>query len=588
MTQARNIDLDALKGLAILAVVFYHLGILPFGYLGVDIFLVLNGYFITHSMLYHFSKREFSYTGFLKKRLARLWPLVVIASFVSLLIGYFVMLPDDYENLSQSVVASNAFANNILSAITTNYWDVATSYKPLMHTWYIGILVQCYIIFPLFIWVITKLGHKRGRNILLALTVVFASLYLLPLFPETQKFYFLPFRLFEFLIGSVIAAYVSEVKTIKRIRPIYILCVLLILCLCLDTIPDISNNLKVLLTSVLTGIAILLSIYKQRQYSKNSNYFYLLLASIGSMSYSIFIWHQVLIAFYKYSICSVLNIFDYLLLLLIISIFSFLSYKYIENPLSRVKGKKINRLLVACLCGGIIMAGCGLYIYSRAGVIRDVPELGVSTNNIKRGMHGAYCDRIYNYEHPFQNNGKKKVLGIGNSFVRDMLNILLESEYSDSLDISYVYTGHINAENEGLISSRIDSASVVFFNCHLKDMPSITNKLSEKPNAYYVGTKSFGESNGIIYCKRQSKDYFSSTVKLSPSFEETYKEEKALWGSKYLDMIEPLVDKDGNMPIFTSDSMFISQDCRHLTQAGAKFYSKKLNLANYLEQPTPN
>lgn len=43
----RNIHLDAIKGFSIIAVVLYHLGVLPYGYLGVDVFLVVNGYFIT-------------------------------------------------------------------------------------------------------------------------------------------------------------------------------------------------------------------------------------------------------------------------------------------------------------------------------------------------------------------------------------------------------------------------------------------------------------------------------------------------------------------------------------------------------------
>ncbi len=50
------------------------------------------------------------------------------------------MLPDDLENLSQSVIATNFFTNNILQAITTkNYWDVVNEYKPLMHTWSLGV-----------------------------------------------------------------------------------------------------------------------------------------------------------------------------------------------------------------------------------------------------------------------------------------------------------------------------------------------------------------------------------------------------------------------------------------------------------------
>lgn len=39
-------------------------------------------------------------------------------------------------------------------------------------------------------------------------------------------------------------------------------------------------------------------------------------------------------------------------------------------------------------------------------------------------------------------------------------------------------------------------------------------------------------------------------------------------------MIDLVQNSDGSIPIFTDDNMFISQDCRHLTEAGAKYYAK--------------
>ena len=84
-----------------------------------------------------------------------------------MLAGFYTMLPDDYENLSQSVIATNGFGNNILAAITTgNYWDVSNDYKPLMHTWYVGVLMQFYLFYPILFLLarIDKKNPERGRS----------------------------------------------------------------------------------------------------------------------------------------------------------------------------------------------------------------------------------------------------------------------------------------------------------------------------------------------------------------------------------------------------------------------------------------
>ena len=125
-------DLDVFKGIAIIAVVLYHLGILKSGYLAVDLFLVINGFLIIPSVCRQILDGSFKYGAFIKKRTFRLLPIVIIATIASLIGGAWGMLPDHYENLAQSVVASNLMSGNILSSLTAkNYWSALNDYKPL-------------------------------------------------------------------------------------------------------------------------------------------------------------------------------------------------------------------------------------------------------------------------------------------------------------------------------------------------------------------------------------------------------------------------------------------------------------------------
>ena len=142
-------DLDLLKGLAIIAVVLYHAGWCKSGYLGVDLFLVLNGYLVIPKVMNDIENRRFRYFAFLEKKVFRLLPLVLLIGGLSLTIGYWGMLPHDLRFLSEETIAASIFMNNVLQAITTqNYW-AAIYQKVLMHTWFLVILFKYYLVFTL-------------------------------------------------------------------------------------------------------------------------------------------------------------------------------------------------------------------------------------------------------------------------------------------------------------------------------------------------------------------------------------------------------------------------------------------------------
>lgn len=205
-------DIDSLKGIAIISVVLFHMGLLKSGYLGVDAFFVINGLLVVPAVIGKVATGDFKYFAFMEKKLLRLWPLVIIASAVCLLVGFIGMLPDNYENLAESIVAGNLFSENILSAITTkNYWDVGNDYKPLMHLWYVGILMEFYLVFPLLLMgckkVLAKFKGYSENWLIQAVAVMFVislMLYLLPGTKETLKFYYVQYRFFELLAGGLV------------------------------------------------------------------------------------------------------------------------------------------------------------------------------------------------------------------------------------------------------------------------------------------------------------------------------------------------------------------------------------------------
>ena len=339
--------LDVLKFFAILAVVLYHAGLLNYGYLGVDLFLVINGFFVTRKL-----KNELFDKGkpfgerflfFEIGRIIRLLPPLLVAGLTCMLLGYWVMLPDDFENLSQSVVATNLFGNNILAAITTkNYWDVVNEYKPLMHTWYVGLVMQFYIVYPLLFY-ISRLNKKSPEKTLLVLLIIIGIVSLLVFFATediAHRFYYLPARFYEFAIGGVVAlTWRSNTKEVKKKNGGFIyLCYAALLCLMVLNVDFVEPNIRLILVVALSALLIMSINVLENNITGNA-----ILAKVGAASYSIFVWHQVIFAFYRYTIDSEFTL-GWGALMIAVALFSWLTYQYIEQKISGWLTEKRSRV----------------------------------------------------------------------------------------------------------------------------------------------------------------------------------------------------------------------------------------------------
>lgn len=561
-------DIDGLRAIAVLPVILFHLNFLPNGYLGVDVFFVISGFLITGIIFKALKSDSFSIFSFYKKRTRRIIPLVSFVSIISLLIGMFTMLPDDLENLAQSIVATNLFSNNILPILTTkNYWDIVNEFKPLMHTWSLGIEEQYYLVYP---FIFLFIGKKRIQWILpslIVLTLISLVLFFMN-FAEYQKFYLLQFRFFELSIGGI-AAILMNGKVFDYRLPL--LPILLLILLVSTPIFNLNNELKIILT-VLFTVSILVS-HNHSNLLSNIILNNKLSIFIGKISFSLYMWHQVVFAFSRYFIFHEIMPLQASLLIAITVVLSILTYYFIEQPFRNTK-KVNNKIAFTTIIGSVILStAVSLYIYSKAGVLKDIPELDISTTNIKRNMHANYNDKIYQFNQGFTDSSKKKVLVVGNSFARDWVNILLESKYADNIEIHYTY----HPKDEANFKELLTESDLVFVTMLATD--EINHFIPNQNKMWYVGTKNFGINNGIFY-NYNGNDYCMQRTKMEKGYLEQNETLKKTWKEKYIDLIEPLLIHN-KMPVFTNDCKFISQDCRHLTKAGAKYYSTQLNLQLY-------
>ena len=166
--QSYRPDIDGLRSIAILSVLAFHLSpeLFAGGFLGVDVFFVISGYLITTSLLHQ------GYGGFYVRRVNRLFPALVVVVLLTILVGAWTLLPDEFRILGKHVRASAAFLQNFNLSAESGYFDRSSEAKPLLHLWSLAVEEQFYLLWPLLLIPANK------RRFALPLAVTLALLYL--------------------------------------------------------------------------------------------------------------------------------------------------------------------------------------------------------------------------------------------------------------------------------------------------------------------------------------------------------------------------------------------------------------------------
>lgn len=148
-------DIDRLRAIAIISVVIFHAfpKILKAGFIGVDIFFVISGFLISSIIFNDFDKQKFKFSNFYIRRIKRIFPSLIVILITCLIIGYFFLLADEYQQLGLHIASGSAFISNFILWSEAGYFDNSGELKPLLHLWSLSIEEQFYIFWPLLIWI---------------------------------------------------------------------------------------------------------------------------------------------------------------------------------------------------------------------------------------------------------------------------------------------------------------------------------------------------------------------------------------------------------------------------------------------------
>jgi peptidoglycan/LPS O-acetylase OafA/YrhL len=199
-------DIDGLRAVAVLAVVAFHASPTKVsgGFVGVDVFFVISGFLITGIISNGIGENRFSIAQFYARRVRRIYPAMIVVLAFALLLGWFSLLPGEYEQLGKHAAGSAAFITNFLLVQEAGYFDNIAETKPLLHFWSLAVEEQFYLVWPFLLLVVSRSNSRLFAVTALILSGsfiygVYAAWY------HSENAFFLPFgRFWELLSGGLL------------------------------------------------------------------------------------------------------------------------------------------------------------------------------------------------------------------------------------------------------------------------------------------------------------------------------------------------------------------------------------------------
>ena len=354
-------EIDGLRALAVVPVIFFHAGFDWFsgGFVGVDVFFVISGYLITTILIDDIESNKFSIVHFYERRARRILPALIAITFMTTIVAWLLLNPIDLRKVGDALLGVATFTSNIVFWLTQGYFAESAELNPLIHTWSLAVEEQYYVLFPVFL----LLTWRFGKNKVFWLIIIMALVSLL--ISEwgwrnnaSANFYLAPTRAWELLAGSISAFIIHKrgVQSNNWLASVGLIAILFSIFFydkntpfpsIYALVPVLGVVLVVMYADQRTHVAKMLSIKG--------------LVGIGLISYSAYLWHQPLFAFTRIQLSEVdLSFFTSIILILITGFLSYLSWRFIEGPFRNRKLITSKIVAIFSVLSLILIAGLGL------------------------------------------------------------------------------------------------------------------------------------------------------------------------------------------------------------------------------------
>ncbi|WP_152082719.1 acyltransferase family protein [Enterobacter oligotrophicus] len=202
-------DINLLRGIAILSVVFYHFAptLLPGGFTGVDIFFVISGFLMTKIIATSLERQTFNLFQFYAARSKRIIPALLMLCVVLALVTFFWLPTNEYRKLGNYIGYAALFISNLkLKKESGDYFATDSHENWFLHTWSLSVEWQFYLVLPFIMMALYPLRKRVDTGLcllLLALCSFLVSVTSTSLDAAT-RFYLMPYRAWEMLCGGLV------------------------------------------------------------------------------------------------------------------------------------------------------------------------------------------------------------------------------------------------------------------------------------------------------------------------------------------------------------------------------------------------
>ncbi len=515
-------DIDGLRAISVYAVIFFHIGlkykenlIFSGGYIGVDVFFVISGFLISSIVFKEIEDNKFSILSFYNRRARRILPIFTFVGLISSILSFYFFLPGDLLEFSKSLLSSIFFSSNFFFWKNTGYFFGGNELKPLIHTWSLSVEEQFYILFPLIVLLILR--YLKKLMLPLFVLILFSSIILAEIESRDGSagaFYLLPTRAWELISGVLCFFFLNQKiifsKTLKEFLS-FIGLSAVIISLIFFKEEFTHPGLITLIPVIGTMLIIIFGNQKTLTYKFLANK---VLVFNGLISYSLYMWHQPILAILKYTV-GISNLFEQFILVLSLIVVSAASWKYLEKP-ARDRNRISNKVFFSStLFTLLFILSFSVVGISSQGLLKKYPEkdhnLLLNDNQYGRYTWGNSSEIEMR---KFSNKNTLKVLIIGDSFSQDFLNSIIEAKLNKNIEMSWMSINFKckkkplidikclkkNLENENIVKNLIKSSNVVFLSMawsekrHFKDLRKLL--VHEKYKEFFdkvtiVGSKQF-------------------------------------------------------------------------------------------------